>query len=120
MATLTFGDLSLEDARESLAYWERRARRLPRYALRKRREARAMAVRWRARVAEAERARYGRGVVGALMLLAAEGRLPEPVRHAGRGMLRRAAQAATLVAVAFTAIVVAGAVVVVELLLRLL
>ena len=39
-------DLSLEDARESLAYWESRARRLPRHAIRRRREARDMAARW--------------------------------------------------------------------------
>jgi hypothetical protein len=109
-------DLSLEDARESLAYWEERARRLPRYALRKRREARAMAVRWWARVAEAEHNRYGRGLLGALLLVAAEGRLPEPARHAGRRVLRRAAQAAIAVAVAVTAVVVMGFVAAIELL----
>ena len=113
-------DLSLEDARESLAYWEARARRLPRWAIRRRREARAMAARWHARVGEAERARYGRGLLGAVLLLAAEGRLPEPARQVGRRVLRRTAQAALLVAAALTVIVVAGAVALVELVVSLL
>ena len=37
----------LDEARELLAYWEQRARRLPRWALKRRREAHAMAFRWR-------------------------------------------------------------------------
>src|SRR3954454_23681583 len=57
-------DLDLEDARESLAYWERRAQTLPRTAVRRRREARAMAARWHERVALAEREAYGRGLLG--------------------------------------------------------
>jgi hypothetical protein len=109
------GDLQLEDARESLAYWEDRARRLPRHAIRRRREAREMAARWHARVAEAERAIYGRGLVGALLLLAAERRLPESTRRAGRRLARRTAQAVMVVSVALIALLVAGMVVAVEL-----
>jgi hypothetical protein len=109
-------DLSLEDARESLAYWEDRARRLPRHAVRRRREAREMAVRWQARVAEAERAAYGRGLLGALLLLAAERRLPEPTRRAGQRIVRRTAQAALLVLVAVLTLAVAGLYAAVELL----
>jgi hypothetical protein len=109
-------DLQLEDARESLAYWEDRARRLPRYAIRRRREAREMAARWHVRVAEAERAVYGRGLLGALLLLAAERRLPESTRRAGRRLARRTAQAAVLICVATIALIVTGMVAVIELL----
>jgi hypothetical protein len=95
-------DVALHDARESLAYWEDRADRLPRRAVRQRREAREMATRWQHRVAEAERDAYGRGLMGMLVLLAAEGRLPAPARGAGRRVVRRGTQIA--VAVVATAI----------------
>ena len=72
----------LDDAREALDYWETRATRLPRLAVRDRREAREMAMRSRAWVTEAERDVYGRGLPGALLLMATEMRLPEP--HAPR------------------------------------
>ncbi|HET8949832.1 MAG TPA: hypothetical protein VFN44_04950, partial [Solirubrobacteraceae bacterium] len=76
LAPATFGsDRELEDARESLAYWETRARTLPLHAVRRRREAREMTHRWQVRVAEAERTVYGRGLLGALLLVAAERRL---------------------------------------------
>jgi hypothetical protein len=78
----------LHDARESLEYWEERARRLPVYALRKRREARAMASRWRARVLDAERSTYGQGVLGAALMLVFERRLPTRVRTSGRRAAR--------------------------------
>ena len=67
---------ALVEARESLTYWERRLDRLPRHAVRKRREAREMAARWRTRVIEAERLEYGAGVLGALLLYVFERRLP--------------------------------------------
>jgi hypothetical protein len=86
----------LDDARESLDYWETRARRLPRRSFRRRREAREMALRWTARVAEAERALYGRGVAGTLLMVVAERRLPVNTRRAGRRALRRAAQVAAV------------------------
>ena len=89
----------LHDARESLAYWEERARRLPRYALRKRREARTMATRWQARVLDAERRTYGDGVLGAALMLVVERRLPTRVRSSGR----RAARIAVGTGVAFVA-----------------
>ena len=111
---------SLDDARESLAYWEDRARRLPRHAVRRRREAREMTLRWQARVAEAERAHYGRGLLGALLLLAAERRLPEPTRRAGQRIARRTAQAALVLVVALLAMVVAGLYAAVEVVAALL
>jgi hypothetical protein len=99
----------LDDAREALDYWETRAAALPRLAVRDRREAREMALRWRARVTAAERAAYGRGLRGALLLMVSELRLPEPTRHAGRQAARRARQAAVVVVVAVLAVLVAMA-----------
>jgi hypothetical protein len=100
-------DLHLADARQSLAYWEARARRLPRRALRRRREARAMAARWRARVAEAERREYGRGLLGAALLLVVERRLPATTSYRARRTLRLAA--GTALAVALTCAIALGA-----------
>ena len=117
--TTLLSDLQLEDARESLAYWEDRARRLPRHAIRRRREARELAARWHLRVTEAERALYGRGLIGALLLLAAERRLPESTRRAGRRLARRTAQAAVVVCVALIALIVAGTVAAIEVLAAL-
>lgn len=113
------GDLQLEDARESLAYWENRARSLPRHAIRRRREARELAARWHARVTEIERATYGRGLLGVLLLLAAERRLPESTRRAGRKLALRTAQAAVVVCVALIALIVAGTVAAIEMLAEL-
>jgi hypothetical protein len=106
MTTMVAQDLA--DARESLAYWEERAHHLPRRAIRRRREARDMTIRWRARVAEAERAVYGRGLLGALFMLAAERRLPLATRRAGRQAIRRAAGIAAAVSVALVALMVVG------------
>jgi hypothetical protein len=78
----------LHDARDSLEYWEERARRLPRYAVRKRREARAMASRWRGRVLDAERRTYGEGFLGAALMFVSERRLPMRVRSSGRRAAR--------------------------------
>jgi hypothetical protein len=120
-APARFGsDPELQDARESLAYWEARAARLPRHAIRRRREARDMAARWQLRVAEAERAAYGRGLLGALLLLVAERRLPQPVRHRGRVVARRLTQAAVMLCVALVALIVTGMYALVELLAMLL
>jgi hypothetical protein len=79
-----------------------------------------MAARWRGRVADAERAAYGAGLVGAMLLLATERRLPQPLVHTGRVMARRAAQLAGLVLVALLALLVTGVVAAVELLTALL
>jgi hypothetical protein len=110
----------LDEARDALAYWEDRAQRLPRHAVRRRREAREMAARWHSRVAEAERAAYGRGLLGALILFAAERRFPETTRHAGRQLVHRTAQAAMVVVVAVVALLAAGAVAAVELIAAIL
>ena len=101
-------DQDLEDARESLAYWEARARTLPLHAVRGRREARVMADRWQARVAEAESVVYGRGLIGALLLLAAERRLPQGARRTGRTVARRLWQLFAVVLVCLFALAVAG------------
>jgi hypothetical protein len=79
---------ALVEARESLTYWESRLDRLPRTAVRKRREAREMAARWRERVSEAERVEYGAGLLGAMLLILAERRLPVSARHTGRTLVR--------------------------------
>jgi hypothetical protein len=79
-----------------------------------------MADRWRARVAEAERAHYGRGLLGALVLLAAEGRLPSPAIHAGRMAARRARQAALLLVTLIAVLLITGAVAAVELIAEVL
>ncbi len=100
-------DSDLDDARESLRYWEVRARRLPRRAVRRRREARAMAVRWRAQVQEAERRRYGGGAIGAVIQVMAERRLPEGARHTGHQVARVAIAVTAVFALAVTALVVA-------------
>jgi hypothetical protein len=87
-APLDFADSDLHDARESLDYWERRVRTLPRHAVRKRREARVYASRWRERVAAAERARYGAGALGFIAQLVTEGRLPLSARRRARRLVR--------------------------------
>jgi len=108
-APATFGpDQELDDARESLAYWEDRARTLPLHAVRGRREARQMADRWQARVAEAEAVVYGRGLLGALLLLAAERRLPQGARRTGRTVARRVLQVAAFAVVCLFVLAVAG------------
>jgi hypothetical protein len=106
---------ALPEARESLSYWERRLERLPRRAVRKRREAREMAARWRARVSEAERLQYGAGLLGALLLVVAERRLPTDARYASRRVARTAARAA----LAMLALLVVAGVVLIELLAAL-
>jgi len=103
------------DARDSLAYWEDRARRLPRYAFRARREAHHMAARWRARVADAERAAYGSGLLGSMLLLLTEGRLPERTRYVGRVAAHRGAQVLTIAAVTCAALAMLAVVAVVSL-----
>lgn len=103
-------DLSIDDARDSLAYWERRAEHLPRRAVRARREARDMAARWHDRVVEAEREAYGRGLLGLLFVLVLEGRVPEPVRHGSRKAVRYTARAAVAVAATIAVAFLAAAV----------
>ncbi len=56
----------LHEAREALSYWDARHRSLPRRRLAARREARAMALRWEARVREAELAAWGSGPMAML------------------------------------------------------
>ena len=51
---------------------------------------------------------YGRGLLGALVLLAAERRLPQGVRRSGSVVARRLVQAAIEVCVCLVALAVAG------------
>ena len=104
----------LEEARELLAYWERRLRRLPRWALMRRREAREMAWRWRVRVREAERRRYGQGLVGAATQVALEHRMPTAVAHRGRQALRWAGYAAATCALTLMLVLVAAVALIAE------
>jgi hypothetical protein len=107
---------ALGEARESLTYWETRLDRLPRRAVRKRREAREMAARCRERVLEAERAHYGAGLVGTALMLFAERRLPTEARYASRRVARVASRFALAAFALLAAVLVVGGVVVVELL----
>ena len=61
----------LEQARSSLEFWSRRRSALPFYRLRDRREADEMIRRWRMRLAAAERARFGTGLLGLIRRLLA-------------------------------------------------
>ena len=102
---------ALVEARESLNYWETRLQTLPKTAVRKRREAREMAARCRARVAEAERAEYGAGVLGAIFMAMAERRLPSQttrqIVRVGKGAAMLAATAvASMVLLTIIAFVV--------------
>jgi hypothetical protein len=98
----------LDEARELLAYWEQRARRLPRWAVMRRREAREMAWRWRERVRAAEQARYGAGLLGAASQLAVERRMPTKVVHRGRQAARVVGYAAVMVAITLTLVAAAA------------
>ena len=107
---------ALPEARESLTYWESRLERLPRRAVRKRREAREMTVRWRERVSEAERSQYGAGVLGAVLLFMAERRLPTSAQQTSRQLVRVGAGVAATVAMALIAVLVVAGVVAIEVL----
>jgi hypothetical protein len=110
----------LDEARELLAYWEQRARRLPRWAVMRRREARDMAWRWRERVRAAERERYGAGLLGAASQLAVERRMPTTVAHRGRQAVRVVGYAAVTAAVTIALVAAAVMAVVAEALLSAL
>ncbi len=107
---------ALVEARESLTYWESRLDRLPRTAVSKRREAREMAARWRERVSEAERREYGAGLLGTLLLLLSERRLPVAVRHTGRTLVRVGVGVAATFAVLIVAVLAAAGAVAIEVL----
>jgi hypothetical protein len=63
--------LPLEQARTSLAFWRGRRTTLPFYRRAERREADEMIHRWQARVAAAERVRFGTGMLGFIRRLVA-------------------------------------------------
>jgi hypothetical protein len=110
----------LDEARELLAYWERRARMLPVWAVRRRREAREMAWRWRERVRAAEQARYGSGLLGAASQLALERRMPTKVSHRGRQAARVAGYAALTAAVSVALVAAVAVILVAEAILSAL
>ena len=58
---------AIDDARQSLEYWQRRQKALPLYRRAARREAREMASRWEGRVRAARIARFEAGPVGRLL-----------------------------------------------------
>lgn len=91
-------------------------RALPRRDKRGRREAAEHVARCRERVVEAERRQYGAGATGALAQIAAEGRLPQPVRDSARRAAkagRRATVAVIAVTTALTVLFVAAVIVLV-------
>jgi hypothetical protein len=104
----------LAEARELLAYWEQRMRRLPRWALVRRREAREMAWRWRGRVRAAEEARYGRGLRGVASQFTIERRMPTTVAHRGRQAVRIAAYTAITATVTLLLVLAAAVAVLAE------
>ncbi len=57
----------LDDARDSLAYWQTRRKSLPLYQRAARREAKEMAMRWQERVRAAELARFESSPIGRLL-----------------------------------------------------
>ena len=69
----------LEDARASLEFWMQRRSGLPIYRRRDRREADEMIRRWRMRLAAAERARFGAGLLGLVRRLLAREQGPWPI-----------------------------------------
>jgi hypothetical protein len=80
--------LPLEDARRSLAYWESRRKTLPVYQRRARREAREMALRWEARVRDAERVGFESSLLGrALTALGLSAVFTHRVRFTKWGLL---------------------------------
>ena len=98
---------ALPEARESLDYWEQRVHTLPRFAVRKRREAREMAARWRVRVSEAERLEYGAGLLGAVFMVLAERRLPTTTRQTGRTLVKAALWTAVVTTLLVVLLIVA-------------
>jgi hypothetical protein len=69
----------LEQARASLEFWSQRRSGLPFYRLWDRREADEMIRRWRTRLAAAERARFGSGLLGQIRRLLALERPSWPI-----------------------------------------
>lgn len=57
----------LEDARNSLEFWQRRRKALPLYKRAARREAKEMTVRWQERVRAAELARFEASLIGRVL-----------------------------------------------------
>jgi len=57
----------LDDARDSLAYWQTRRKQLPLYRRSARREAKEMTTRWQERVRAAELARFEASTIGRLL-----------------------------------------------------
>jgi hypothetical protein len=122
-ATLTTprcGTDELAEARELLAYWEQRSRRLPRWAVMRRRGARRFAARWRVRLREAEEARYGRGVLGVASQFAIERRMPSTLAHRGHQAARLAAYTALTVSITLLLVIAAVVAVLAEAVLGLL
>ena len=74
-----------------------------------------MVARWRERVSEAERREYGAGILGALLLILAERRLPVTARHTGRTLVRVGIGVTVALVALFVTLIVAVAAVAVAL-----
>ena len=86
-------------------------------AVRKRREAREMAARWRERVSEAERLQYGAGILGALLLFLVRAPTARSAAYqAGRTLVRVGVGLAVAVLALVVAVLVAAGAVAVEIL----
>lgn len=73
---------ALQDARDAYLFWQHRVHALPVHKRAERKEAEQMAARWKARLAEAERERYGPGLVEQLLSVLGVRRAPTlPSRH---------------------------------------
>lgn len=96
---------SLEQARESYDFWRRRGEELPVYKRAERHEAQRMAGQWKQRLAQAERDRYGPGLLE--QLLSALGVRRAPRVPNGRRVMRWLTVAAILTLVIVIAVVVA-------------
>jgi hypothetical protein len=104
---------SVTEAREALAYWRGRLRRLPWYRRGARAEAREMIVRWRGRMLRAQLERWRLTALAGPVLALGEWWGPTratAVRRAGVGVLRFSA-VARMVAVAAVAVTVTALVV---------
>jgi hypothetical protein len=101
---------SVAEAREALAFWRTRLRRLPWYRRASRAEAREMIVRWQRRLVQAQLERRRLSVFSGPLLALAEWWGParsRAQRRAARGALR-ASPVARMVAVAAVAVTVAA------------
>jgi len=106
---------SVAEAREALAFWRARLKRLPWYRRAARAEARAMVARWQRRVVQAELERWRLNALARPLAAVIDWWGPGrrlPARRAARSLLRASALARMLAIAAATVTVAAMAVLV--------